>query len=278
MRVLFFPCTLDGLAKHSGSRLIRCEWVAKYWEEAEVYDGTQRLRDFQLFVFQKAYLGHTSQKLIRQLARWRDEGRPIALAFDLCDPDFLGPHYLRVLMELLPLFDFATAPTTPLVEWLAQWLPAYEIPDGVDTEAITVHHEFRETRNPSIVWMGYKGNAGALLEISQTMQDEGLTGDTVTVSSPMPFEAFVAQMAEYDILLNPRPPRPPFLYKSDNKTLVAWAAGVAVACDGPELRQLLLPKFRREHLALGRGYVERGGHVRESVMAWQDVVRQEMEL
>lgn len=267
---LFLPCTLDGLSKHTGSRMIRCAWVAQNWEDAEVYNGTQRLIDYQLFVFQKAYLSRESVRLISQLATLRDQGREIKLAFDLCDPDFLDRHHRVRLLNVIQLFDFATAPTAPLVEWLEQYLPAYLVPDGVELGAIKVYHGFVNNKPPKIVWMGYKGNSGVLAEIAVTMADLGVTGDVVSVESPMPFARFVRQMAEYDILLNPCSDKPPHSFKSDNKTLVAWAAGVAVARDGDELKKLLDPDYRRQHVLDGRAYVEREGegNILESVDSW----------
>lgn len=268
---MFFPCTLDGLPKHTGSRLWRCEWVARHWPQAQVYDGTQRLRDFGLFVFQKAYLSQTVERLLYQLARLREDGKPVRLGFDLCDPDFLSEVYRQRLLSVLPLFDFATAPTLALVEWLAEYLPAYHVPDGIDPAAVTVRRVFSATLTPTMAWMGYRGNTGALAEMAQTMTRCGLRGDVCAVDRPLPFEQFVAQLADYDILLNPRPSQPPYCYKSDNKTLLAWAAGVAVARDGAELEGLLVPEKRRQQVEAGQLYVAGQGNIANTIEGWRRV-------
>lgn len=268
MKAIFFPCTLDGLPRHTGSRMIRCQWVADNWELAEIYDGTQRLKNFQLFVFQKAYLSRASQKLIYKLARWRDSGRDIKLAFDLCDPDFLDDKHRERMLTVMQMFDFATAPTFPLTEWLGQYLPVYLVPDGVDVDQVPFERAFVATENPSIVWMGYKNNATVLTEIAQAMAELGVIGDVVGMNSPVSFEKFIGRLVEYDILLNPRPDRPPFCYKSDNKSLVAWAAGVAVAREGIELGDLLNTEKRRTHVEAGMKYALGQGNISATVDAW----------
>jgi len=275
MRTLFFPCTLDSHQTHAGSRMIRCEWVARHWTCAKVFDGTQRLTDYDLFVFQKAYLTAQSERLIRQVADLRERGPETRLAFDLCDPDFLSNQHRERLLSVLPLFDFAVAPTEPLVSWLAQYLPAYLVPDGVDLGAVNIYRGFVDNAPPRVVWMGYRGNSPVLIEIADTMADLGITGDVVAVDKPMPFDRFVAQMAEYDILLNPRSAQPPYCYKSDNKTLVAWAAGVAVARDGEELKKLLDADYRRQHIVDGREYVVSKGNITQTVEAWRRVCEAE---
>lgn len=134
---LFIPCTMDGHAPNTGSALVRAQWVAKYWPGALVYDGRQSLTGWDMVVFQKAYLAATTRCYIGGLAEARAErGKPL-LAFDLCDPDFLIEEKRQRLLDVLPAFDFATAPTQPLVDWLAQYLPAYLVPDTYDPEALT---------------------------------------------------------------------------------------------------------------------------------------------
>lgn len=277
MQVLFIPCTLDGLPKHTGSRLWRCEWVARHWPGAAVYDGTQRFTDYQLFVFQKAYLGQAAQSLIFRLARLRDAGKAIKLVFDLCDPDFLDDTHRERLLAVLPLFDCATATTMPLVDWLGAYLPAYHVPDGVDLAAVTVQREFVATDTPTLVWMGYQRNTGALQAIAPVMVELGVQGDIVAVDKPVPLENFLAQMIQYDILLNPRPEQSAHRYKSDNKTLLAWAAGVAVARDGAELARLLDNSDRYQHLEAGARYVSEwgAGNINNTLDAWWRVCQAE---
>jgi len=273
MRVLFVPCTLDGGSRHAGSALIRCHWLAKYYPgHAEVYDGTQRLEGWDAYVFQKAYLSSSVQALITRLAAMRDRTGQGALVFDLCDPDFLEPKHAGRLLEVLPRFDIATAPTCPLMEWLSTYLPTYMVPDGIDPEAITVRHTFSDVTPPSIGWVGYSHNVSALEAILPAVHELRGEVDVVTVDTPRPFEVFLRTVARYDILLNPRPDIPPFGYKSNNKSLVAWAAGVAVAETGDALRSLYDPEERKARLAERGHAAVTDGHIRNAALLLDKII------
>ena len=230
--------------------MIRARWMTCFMDGWEVYDGTQRLPKWDLYVFQKAYLGQRTQDLIMRLVEYRERGGGL-LAFDLCDPDFLndadnGPR--DRMLQVLPYFDFATAPTQPLASWLGQWVPSYVIPDGVNPDAITVHHPFSDACPPKTCWFGYKGNSGALRSMLHVISDLRVDVDVIEVNTPVSFDQFLATLTQYDVMLNPHPPIPPYLYKSNNKTLIALAAGVAVAETEAELRQVVTVEGRRAQL------------------------------
>lgn len=274
MRALFFPCTMDGLPWHSGSAMIRCEWVAKYWDGAEVYRGQNDLGGQDLYVFQKAYRTERIRAWIELLAQRRDEGGGL-LAFDLCDPDFLDERARERMLRVLPLFDFATATTTALVDWLSQYLPAYVVPDGVDPDAITHHHAFDPTDTPSVCWIGYERNVGALEPMVQGIQALGVEPMICVIDRPVSFDHWLEILTQYDIVLNPRPDTAQYRYKSNNKSLIAWAAGVAVAETVDELRDFLVP-WRREAAVMQNGaWALDTCHARNSAAIWQQIVEQE---
>jgi hypothetical protein len=240
-------------------------------EGAEVYNGTQRLPGFDLYVFQKAYLSKESRRLIKGLAAARAGGAPIMLAFDLCDPDhLLSATHRERLLDVLPLFDFATAPTAPLVKWLRRYLPAFEIPDRV----WFAEPEFPErrapnpTRKPRCVWAGYEGNAGPLETMLPDIKALGLPVDTVLIERPVPFRTFWQMVTTRDILLNPRPEVGLYSYKSDNKTFIAWWLGIPVARTVEELAGLIDPEARRREVNRRRVYVKRFANVHLSAWQW----------
>lgn len=247
---LFIPCMFDGYAAHTGSALIRAQWVAKYWPGAMVYDGRQALSGWDLVIFQKAYLTANTRRLIDGLAELRaHQGAPL-LAFDLCDPDFLVDEQCRHLLHVLPVCDFAVAPTQPLVDWLAQYLPAYLIPDTFDPEAITIYRGFAWAGQPRLVWIGYHANRAALSPVLlHTIQKYGLELDIFDLDKPLPFADFLRVVAQHDVLLNPQPDTGRFRYKSNNKSLIAWAAGVAVAESDADLHALANPEWHSGWIA-----------------------------
>jgi len=276
---LFIPCYYDGLPRASGSARIRAEWVCRYWDGAEVYDGSQRFAGHDLYVFQKAYLVEQTYHWIRTVARWRDEGH-CRLAFDLCDPDFLEPEHERRMLSVLPLFDFAVATTQPIADWLAQWLPTYVIPDRVDLEEVRGIGFSTPTcaLKPRLVWAGYERNAAvALSGMKPTIKKMGLPLEIMAMRRPLSFDEFWRRVIEYDVLLNPLPNVAPFSYKSDNKTIIAQALGMPVARTMEDVLQLCDPWERRRESDRRMIEVETLWDVRLSVAKWQDVLREKGE-
>lgn len=231
-----------------------------------------------MYVFQKAYLTKEPRKWIRTVAKWRERGARVQLAFDLCDPDFLEEEHKRRLLDVLPLFDFAVGATEPLRDWLAQWLPAYCIPDRVDVLGLReLGLEFDSkritgTRDPRLVWAGYEGNVGALEPLLPTISELGLWVDVLTVERPKPFAEFWAEVLEYDVLLNPRPETGRWQYKSDNKTLIAWALGMPVARTGEDLWLFCDPVARGREVGARWSEVLERWDVKQSVEEWQQIV------
>jgi len=274
MKALFFPCTLDGHHRHTGSALIRARWVAKYWDGTEVYDGTQRLRGYDLYIFQKVYRSAIALNLINALAEARHVYTHM-LAFDLCDPDFLDAQAKEQLLDVLPLFDFAVAPTAPLTQWLGQWLPAYTIADHFDPAALYYNRPaLSATDGLRMVWIGYEGNFTAVtVEMQQAIYDAGLTCDVIKVAKPVAFKRFLRKLVEYDVLLNPRPNFGKYQYKSNNKSLIAWNAGLFVVETVADVATLLNPETRAARLALMRQHARMPPKL--AARQWQQVVIQE---
>jgi len=277
MKALFFPCTLDGLPPNSGSAVIRCEWVAKYWPGATIYRGQPDLGAQDLYVFQKVYRSERVRAWISLLAQRRDEGGGL-LAFDLCDPDFLDEHARETLLDVLPAFDFAVAPNARIVQWLSQYLPAYVVDDGVDPEAIVHRHVFDPNAAGTatrICWIGYKGNTGALNPLVEGIQALGVMPHVCVIERPLTFERWLEILTQYDVVLNPQPDVPPYCYKSDNKSKIAWTAGVAVARTVDELAEMLDPDRRLAALTDNHARVETAWHARHSANRWSMLARNE---
>jgi hypothetical protein len=254
--------------------MLRAEWVCNHWPEAKVYDYSQPFAGAQLYVFQKAYLVERTRGWIKRVAGWRNRGR-CRLAFDLCDPDFLDLEHERRMSRVLPLFDFATVTTEPLAEWVGRFLPTYIIPDRVDLDAMAeIGHKGStgETDKPRVVWAGYERNVAALDVLRDAIGALGVELTVMALDQPLSFVDFWRAVLEYDVLLNPRPDVPPFSYKSDNKTLIAWALGMPVAQTAQELEQLCDPEWRRMEACSRRAEVEQDWRIEKSVRQWQKLV------
>jgi hypothetical protein len=213
-----------------------------------------RLSGWDAYVFQKAYKQKRARKMIEELAARRERTGENILVLDMCDPDWLAPEARRRLMQVIHYFDFATCPTEPLKAWLEQYLPTFIIPDGVKAEAL-IHKREKQEPTPSVCWVGYRGNAGALAVMGQALSELDLEVEVVALDRPVPFEVWLKTLTRYDILLNPRPNVSPYKYKSDNKSLIAWASGVAVAETGAELKALMNHEDRIQRVQTMRSYV-----------------------
>lgn len=278
MKTLFLPTWLDGLPRNAPSARIRAEWVAKYWDGAEVYDGTQSATEYEVLVFQKCYLTATAQRF----AQYGD----VRVA-DICDPEFLDPRKVTRLHAHLDRMDAVVVPTEPLAEWFRRWLPTCVIPDRLDLEAHELRTGDEEPYFPGevgLVWLGGWQNYATLETMLPIITTAGLPLVTIAdqLYPGLPFVRWegVEQANEwikrFDILLNPQPPGSPWKYKSNNKTLTAWACGVPVAHDVRELYELL-DLTPEERFALGqerRREVEERWDVRLSVEQWKRVLEE----
>lgn len=283
---LFFPCSLDGLDRNSGSIAWRARWPAKYWPtvesdelytpgRADVYDGSQRLSEYNVFVFQKAYRSENVRRWALELAAMRDrmkEDRTYVLVLDMCDADWLDYDTRDRLLEILPAFDMATGSTQPLVSWLSQYVPAVLVPDGVDPDAIVYQHPFNGWTAPKICWFGYSGNLKAVESLAPDLHAAGVEVDVMEVQTPVTFDVFLQTLTRYDILLNPRPPVSPFLYKSANKSYAAWMAGVAVVERQRELALMLDPEQRRTLIDQWQSEIRRKHLAQHSAQALYEAI------
>lgn len=278
MRVLFIPVTLDGAPGTAASLRFRAEWPAKYWPEADVYPNISRpIADYDAYVFQKAYLTDTPRRLIRELRR-----RGKLMAFDLCDADWLLSYeHERRLLNALPLFDFAVAPTETIARWLRTWLPAYVIPDRLDLVEFPMWHVQRPGK-PTLVWFGYSHNIGPLSEMRGVICEHKLALTLVTDQFPDEWRRFGArfvkwtrhganeEIARHDIALVP----PVSMFKSNNRWITAWALGLVTAETSQRVEKLLDYETRRMAAQELRERVEAEYDVRLSVEDWQSLFSQ----
>lgn len=274
MKALFVPAYMDGLHRNSGSAVIRAKWIADHMPEADLYDGTQRLSSYNLVVFQKAYLTKPIRRMIRGLASLRKCGKDLMLAFDLCDPDFLEEQHRKRMLEVLHLFDFATAPTEPLTDWLAQWLPAYTIPDYVDVRAMAGLVDRPIKWPPRLVWAGYEGNKESIAKIHHAAKVAGLAFDVISLAAPVPFMRFWGMVATRDVFVNPRIDEGRYKYKSRNKTWLAWAMGMPVVERISDLSTMLDEEIVSVALEKQK-WVEDNAGIEKAVPLWLDTYERE---
>lgn len=216
-------------ARNIGSTMIRVRWPLNYWPEAEEYMIGKR---YETLIFQKAY--------DIELAK-RYDGLKI---LDLCDAeDWLT--VLRPVREMANLCDAVTCATEPIAEYMRKLTsrPVVCIPDRVDLAAFPKQKEHQGDAKTA-VWYGYSQNfnlldgcIGALLKhginlivVSNKPYVVGaeVTGKITVTNYPWS-DNWQNDILKGDIVLNPKRSEGKYGYKSNNKTLNAWALGMPVA-------------------------------------------------
>lgn len=228
-----------------GSSRIRCKWLLPYWPEAEEFKIAVK---YDAIIFQKAYF-------LEYLKIY--DGIKI---LDLCDPDWMEG---KPVVQTLDMCDAVTVSSQGLYDYLKKITskPIYLIPDRVDLNAHT-EKKIHDGPARSAVWFGYHHNQSVIDGVLPTLKRLGLS---LTVISDLPYMPQSAvegidktwltsriKNIKYDpqtineeiinggdFVLNNRPNSGKFIFKSDNKTIIAWALGMPVAKDAEDVERFM---------------------------------------
>ena len=261
-----------------GSSRIRGNWLLNYWEEAELF---QIGKKYDVVIFQKAY----------DLAYMRAfDGIKI---FDLCDPDWLEKKPIKEVTELC---DAVVTSTPALAEFVRNITnkPVLCIPDRMD---LNEHAGKREHTAPAkmVGWFGYHTNQKTVDQCLSAIKRLGLK---LTVFSDLPYqpEAQVQgiddlwlstnvrnikydyetinqeMLSSVDIIINPRIESGRFKYKSNNKTLTAWALGIPVAETADDLEMFMDPDKRQAESDKRVAEIKEKWDVKQSVEDYKQLI------
>lgn len=257
-----------------GSSRIRARWLSNYWPESEEYKVGVK---YDVMVFQKAYW----QEMMMQF-------KDIKI-FDLCDPDWLEP---RPVVESMEHCDAMVTSTTALANYLKQFItdkPVICIPDRLDLSLHSPRGKHEGTAK-KIVWFGYTHNIQYLQKTFDFIIEKGL--ELVIISNiayqpPHGFERLRVENLRYDAdSVNERIKECDFaifpptiddmrgLYKSNNKTITAWALGLPVAQSPEDLDRFMSPEERNKEQELRLAEVKERWDVKLSVQEYQNLIKQ----
>lgn len=255
-----------------GSSVIRGKWLVDAWDEASEW----RNGDYaDAMIFQKAYWKRMMQTF---------PGKKI---LDLCDPDWMDGKLK--LVELAQYCDAITCSNDGIRDFVARvvkHIPVVTVPDRLNLDYFTQKkkHVGKAVR---AVYFGYAHNADAVLP--QVLPSLARHSLELMVVANKPFKSYVSYGVPIkfvrwdpatayddirfgDIAINPPLALSNFRYKSNNKTLIAWALGLPVANNGEEMAKFLDPEERTKEVETRWAEIQRDWDIKLSVKQYQDLL------
>lgn len=245
--------------KGVGSTRLRVHQLIKYWPEAELY----RYGTFpEALIFQKVYVSYDFQ--------FPKHFENVKI-LDICDPDWMDGISIK---DTLDAMDGITVPTESLAQFLGQMTnkPIKVIPDRHDI-ALAPKIKVHKGKIKKAVWFGYSHNAELLRFVVPTLDRLGI--ELTVISQENPYadrwatekfkyvykkfdeETLYAQLQQADICILPLGDRPRDRFKSNNKTVIAWLAGLPVVNDIEMLEKMQSPEARNTEAKLKRELAEK---------------------
>ena len=271
----------EGRRKESvGSSRIRGTWIANNWPEAEIFKVAVK---YDAIIFQKSYF-LTFMKAYKGIK-----------ILDMCDPDWLEGKLVKQAIELC---DAVTTSSEKLAEFIRSITdkPVVCIPDRMDLKEHK-RKKIHEGNAQRVVWFGYSNNHKVVDRILLTLKKLGLG---LTIVSDMPYYPNAAisgiddtwirenvKNIKYDhesineeivdggdIVINPKlSDLARFKYKSNNKTLTAWALGMPVATNEEELIKFIDPVERQKEADKRYDEVVKDWEIGASVQQYCDILK-----
>lgn len=255
-----------------GSSRIRVRWLLKYWPEAEEFIIG---KEYDCLIFQKVYWKPMMQNF---------KGIKI---LDICDPDWLEG---KPVMEFIDLAHAVTCSTQALVDYIKKLRPAakaFYVPDRMDLAEFPVQKQHTGDAK-TIAWFGYNHNIHYLYKTFQDIIDRNLE---LTIISDQPFNPGIAYQAlkvknipysypavheellRHDMILMPDSVddlRGQF--KSNNKTLEAWALGLPVVRVPEDLDRFKTAEARQKEADMKFAEIKKDWLVQKSVSEMQAII------
>lgn len=259
-----------------GSSRIRVRWLINEWPEAEEFLIG---KDYEVLIFQKVYWKQMMQQF---------KGIKI---LDLCDPDWLEG---KPVLEYVDMADATTTSTQALADYIKKLRPNARvlcIPDRIyKPDHQPVKKDFIGDAK-SAVWFGYSQNIHYIYKtfdelirrkLSLTVVCESPFTAPVGYSNlqvynvPFTFPGVNREIIKHDLVLFPdvstQDERGKF--KSNNKTLQAWACGMPVARTPDDLERFMNPEERKKESELRLKEIDEKWDVKISVQEYKDLIEE----
>jgi hypothetical protein len=234
--------------KDVASSRIRGKWIIEALNEigVEAEEFVQG-KTYDVIYFQKTY--------------WKEMAREFkgVKILDICDPDWLdGAEVVSFCKDI----DAVTVPTERLQKELSEMIdkPVHIIRDRENLELLPKPKK-HEGEAKTVVWFGYSHNLDAIEPALDTIKKLGLTLRVITdgdfhtslcdvKSVKWTKETEMEEIQKADFALLPEMTKGRWLYKSNNKTIHAWALGLPVAKTLDDLKRFIDPIERQKESEL----------------------------
>jgi hypothetical protein len=261
-----------------GSSRIRAHWLIKHWRQAELFTLG---RMYDCVIFQKVY--------------WLDYARHFSglKILDLCDPDFL--NWRCPFKQMMDYCDAVTTSTEPLAQFARLYTskPVRCVPDRLDLQWFDglrkTHQGLGGTK--TVAWYGYSTNFPMLEAAIPALLKLGLETLIVIADPAAPYQlpseaqgrirlvnlswdlkTVNANLLGADLVINWRSAQGRWRFKSNNKTISAWALGLPVAHDECELASLMTESSRVAEADKRLEEVRDQWDVRDSVREYVELI------
>jgi len=196
-------------------------------------------------------------------------------------------HWAYRVKEMIDLMDAITVPTESMKEAISKFTdkPIYVIPDRVDLNEFQ-EKKVHEGTATKALWFGYSQNFDVLasavnelvrnnlelLVVSNTTFNSNTTKKIEITNYKFKEDTYKTHLMQGDIILNPKTLSGKWKFKSNNKTLIAWALGIPVAEDDIQLKLLMHPKERIKEIELRTQELKDKWDIKFSVQEMKDVI------
>ena len=258
-----------------GSSMIRARWLTEKWPEASEWKHGDK---FDAIILQKVY--------------WMDMVKDFdgVKILDMCDPDWTKSESTNCkLVEISQYINAITCSTDALrdvIKRIIKHIPVITIPDRLNLDYFTIKKEHKEPAK-SVVWFGYYHKAKEVLnQVIPSLKKRNLSlyvisnsnfiADNdygVEISNIMwePNNAFM-DIQSGDFVINPSSPLGDLRYKSNNKTLIAWALGMPVVNTAEEMDRFLDPLERQKEATIRIKEIQEKWSIEESIKQYKDLI------
>lgn len=230
----------------TASSRIRAQWLIKYWPEAEEWHYG---RHYDAAIFQKVYDYEIAKTF------------PGVKILDCCDPDFFDRQpFIQMVQEV----DAITVPTEVLRSTIQGMTdkPVVIILDRLDLEFMR-EKKIHRGRAKEVCWYGYSHNFSSLRSLRESLlkydlgisfiADKPISIDDKTSEvhikeryTKWNLETVNKEIIKSDFVVMPGSRDPNYRFKSNNKTVNAWALGMPVAVCVEEVERFLDPEERKK--------------------------------